>query len=246
MANIALITGGSRGIGKAICVELAKMGYHIWLNYRANHEKAQETKNIVEETGVPCTLLCFDIASRHDVSTMLQKQIDSLDPEKDKIQILVNNAGILKDNIFLWMTEQEWDNVINTNLNGFFNVTKLIAPHMIHNECGSIVNISSQSGLVGNYAQTNYSAAKAGLIAATRTLAKEFGRSKVRVNAVVPGMIETDMIADTHNIKDFKKQIPLKRFGTAEEIAHTVAFLCSDKASYITGAVFPVNGGLFS
>jgi len=245
MKNIAIVTGGSRGIGKAIAIQLAKDGYDIWLNYNHNVNAAEETKKQIESFNQECTLLQFDVASQENVKTILQSKIAELNKEKERLMVLVNNAGITKDNLFYWMSDNDWHDVINTNLNGFYYVTKSVIDQMILNKKGYIVNISSLSGEVGNIAQASYSAAKAGIIAATKVLAKELRRNNILVNSVTPGLIDTDMTEGIKNDKKFLKRIPLRRAGKVDEVAHVVSFLCSPKASYITGAIIPVNGGVF-
>lgn len=246
MREIALVTGASRGIGKAIALELAKDGYDIWLNYNSNDEQAKKVQSEIESLGRKCQLMKFDVSSKDSIRNQLVPALEKLNKEEEIVTALVNNAGIIRDNIFYWMKDSEWEDVIQTNLNSFFYVTKCLVEHMILNKKGSIVNISSVSGLIGNYAQANYSAAKAGIIAATKTLAKELGRSDIRVNAVVPGIILTDMVEQIKDNKEMKKMIPLRRFGKPEEVAYMVSFLCSAKAQYVTGAVMPVTGGLFN
>jgi 3-oxoacyl-[acyl-carrier protein] reductase len=246
MREIAIVTGGSRGIGKAIALQLARDGFDIWLNFNKNREKAEEVKRGIEEIGQKCELIPFDVSDKNQVNDVLKNKVEKLNGENERISTLVNNAGIIKDNIFLWMQDEEWQKVINTNLNSFFYVTKTVVDHMVENKNGSIINVSSLSGVAGNFGQANYSAAKAGLIAAAKTLSKELGRYKVRVNVVVPGIIETDMIEEIKDAKLFKKMIPLRRFGKSEEVANAVSFLCSPKASYITGAVIPVTGGFYA
>ena len=245
MKDIAIVTGGSRGIGRAIALQLAEDGYDIWLNYRINTAAANEVRTGIEAAGRTCKCLQFDISDKGMIRKTLQPEIDRLNRKEERISVLINNAGISRDNIFHWMTDEEWEDVINTDLNSFFYVTKCVTPHMNENKHGKIINISSLSGQIGNFSQINYSAAKAGLIAATKTLAKEFGRRKIRVNAVAPGLIETDMTKEVEGNDEILKMIPMKRFGKPEEVAGVVSFLCSDKASYVTGAVIPVNGGLY-
>ncbi|GMT49513.1 MAG: 3-ketoacyl-ACP reductase [bacterium] len=245
MKDIALVTGASRGIGKAIALKLAEKGYHIWLNYNKDTKSANETKDQIIKLGKDCKLLQFDVASKDRVREVLTKEINNLDKEKERIAVLVNNAGIVKDALFYWMRDEEWEDVINTNLNSLFYVTKAVIESMILNKHGYIVNLSSLSGEAGNMAQANYSASKAGIIGATKSLAKEMARSNILINVVSPGLIESDM---TQNLKDNKnliKSIPMKRFGRPEEVANVVAFLCSSESSYISGAVIPVNGALY-
>lgn len=245
MSDIALVTGGSRGIGRAVCIELAKKGYEIWLNYHSNTDKAEETKKIIEDFNASCKLLKFDITDKTTVKEVLEKELKQLSEQNKKLSVLVNNAGIIRDKLFLWISDEEWEDVINTNLNGFYYVTKNVINHMKSNKKGSIVNISSLSGVIGNISQTNYSASKGAVIPATKALAKEVGRYNIRVNCVVPGLIKTDMLKDIEEDKSIKKQIPLKRFGEPEEIAKVVAFLTSKDASYITGSIINVTGGFY-
>jgi 3-oxoacyl-[acyl-carrier protein] reductase len=246
MKNIAIITGGSRGIGKATALELADDGYDIWLNYRSNSEQAQKVKEEIEAKGRECVLIQFDVSSSEDVKDKLKTKVDKLNPDEERISVLVNNAGIIRDNIFHWLTQEEWEEVINTNLNGFYYVTKCVIDHMLKNRHGNIINISSVSGLMGNFGQTNYSASKAGIIASSKALAKEVARSNIRVNVVVPGLIKTDMSKEMQKNKEMKKLIPMRRLGKPEEISGVISFLVSDKASYITGAVINATGGLYT
>ena len=238
----ALVTGGSRGIGRAICISLAEMGYHILINYNSNEEEAKKTLEAIASSGGSSELMPFDVSDPVKVKEALQGWQEK---HKDDgyIQVLVNNAGIRKDNLMVWMEEEEWSSVINTNLNSFYYVTRLLLQDMIVNKFGRIINVVSLSGKDGMPGQTNYSAAKAGVIGATKALAKELGRKKVTVNAVAPGFIKTDMTEDLDE-KQFKSLIPVGRFGEATEVAAVVAFLASDKASYITGEVISVNGGI--
>ncbi len=239
MAKIALVTGASKGIGKSIALGLAKDGYDIWLNYRADHEAAKQAKAEIESMGQNCTLLPFDVCKHEEVEKNLQPLV-----EKEVPYILINNAGFAKDNIFGLMSHQEWSQVLDVHLNGFFNVTRFLVPHMQRARKGRIVNISSTSGQTGVPGQANYCAAKAGLIGATKALAKELAKRNVLVNAVAPGFIDTAMTE--HLGKDeYVKAIPMARTGTADEVTGPVRFLCSDMASYITGQVIAVNGGLY-
>ncbi len=246
MRNIALVTGGSRGIGRAIALELARDGYDIWLNYLKSTEAAENVRSEIRKLNRECVLLQFDISDYNAVETILCQEIGKLENGKERVAVLVNNAGIVRDNLFFWMDFQEWDEVIRTNLYGFFNVTKCVVEHMVSVKCGNIINISSLSGLIGNRGQLNYSAAKAGIIAATKSLSKEFGSSNIRVNSVAPGLISTEMTeGEVMSEKEIKRFVPLRRLGTPEEVAKVVSFLCSEGASYITGAVIPVTGGLY-
>lgn len=240
----ALITGGSRGIGKAIALKIAsQLKYDILLNYNSNDEAASDTKMLVEEQGVTCQLLKFDVSNGPQTQEILQRWA-SENPTA-VIEVLINNAGIVKDGLFLWMKPEEWNSVINTSLNGFYNVTQPLLKNMLSQRYGRIINIVSLSGLKGNAGQVNYSAAKGALIAATKALAQEIGKRNVTVNAVAPGLIVSDMTSDfTDN--ELKKLIPLKRFGETEEVAELVSFLASQRSSYITGEIININGGLYS
>jgi 3-oxoacyl-[acyl-carrier protein] reductase len=239
----ALVTGGSRGIGKAVCIKLAEMGCHVLINYRINKEEAQDTLNLVEQTGSKGTIIQFDVTDSVQVEKALGKWQE--DNKDDYIAILVNNAGIRKDMLMMWMENSHWQDVLNTNLNGFFYVTRFVLKNMLVNKYGRIVNVVSLSGLKGLPGQVNYSAAKAGVIGATKALAQEIGKKRVTVNAVAPGFIRTDMTKDL-NENELKSLIPLNRFGLPEEVAEAVCFLASEKASYITGEVISVNGGLYT
>jgi 3-oxoacyl-[acyl-carrier protein] reductase len=240
----ALVTGGSRGIGKAITIKLASdLQYNILLNYNSNDEAAQETKKMVEAENVSCELLKFDVSNSEQTKLVLEDWAQS-NPEAI-IEVIVNNAGITKDGLFLWMKPEDWHSVINTSLNGFYNVTQALLKNMLTQRYGRIINIVSLSGLKGNSGQVNYSAAKGALVAATKALSQEIGKRNVTVNAVAPGFIISEMTADL-NEKDLKKIIPLNRFGKAEEVADIVSFLASKKASYITGEIININGGLYS
>ena len=239
----ALVTGGSRGIGKAVCVKLAAMGYHVLINYLKNKEEAKKTLNLVQEAGSDGDLLQFDVTNSSQVEAALT-QWQEQHPE-EYIEVLVNNAGIRKDMLMMWMENSHWQDVLNTNLNGFFFATRFVLKNMLVKKYGRIVNVVSLSGLKGLPGQVNYSAAKAGVIGATKALAQEIGKKRVTVNAVAPGFIKTDMTKDL-NENELKNLIPLNRFGTPEEVAEVVCFLASEKASYITGEVISVNGGLYT
>lgn len=237
----ALITGASRGLGRSIALELASRGgYHLILNYRSNKDEANKVLDAVKEKGVEAELLQFDVSNRVEV----QKSISNWFDKNDKpIEILVNNAGINNDQLLAFMDYEAWQSVIDTSLNGFFNVTKEVLPKLVRNKWGRIVNMVSVSGMKGVAGQTNYSAAKGGVVAATRSLAQEIARKGITVNAVAPGFIKTDMTKDLPE-KELKMMIPMRRFGEAEEVAKAVAFLVSDDASYITGEVLNINGGI--
>ncbi|MBN2668471.1 MAG: 3-oxoacyl-ACP reductase FabG [Bacteroidales bacterium] len=239
--KIALVTGGSRGIGKAVSIALAREGFRVLINYISNEEAARVTLNQIIEEGGQAELLAFDVSKQEEVERAIGDW-KSRNPEQ-YIHTLVNNAGIRKDNLLVFMPSDDWFNVLNTNLNSFYYSSRALIQDMIVNKGGRIVNIVSLSGIKGMPGQTNYSAAKGGVIAATKALAQEVGRKKITVNAVAPGFIKTDMTVDLDE-KEYKRLIPMNRFGTAEEVADVVAFLVSEKASYITGEVISVNGGL--
>ena len=241
--NYALVTGGSGGIGSAICLKLAKMGYPVLIHYNSNQSAAQKTlETIVKENG-KAELIQFDISDHEVVKATLKTWKDN-HPE-DYIAVLVNNAGVSKDTLMVWMEHEDWTKVIDTNLNSFYYVTSGLLQDMVINKFGRIVNVVSLSGIKGLPGQTNYSAAKAGVIGATKALAQEIARKNITVNAVAPGYIRTEMTKDL-NEKELKKLIPANRFGTSEEVAETVGFLASEGASYITGEVININGGLYT
>ncbi len=241
--KFALVTGGSRGIGKAICIKLAGMGYHVLINYLRNEEEAGNTLKAIQELGGEGSLLQFDVTRHEEVEEALSKWQEQ-HPDA-YIEVLINNAGIRKDTLMMWMENSHWQDVLNTNLNGFFYATRFVLKNMLVNKYGRIVNVVSLSGLKGLPGQVNYSAAKAGVIGATKALAQEIGKKKVTVNAVAPGFIKTDMTKDL-NENELKNLIPLNRFGLPEEVADVVCFLASEKASYITGEVISINGGLYT
>lgn len=243
MTKFALVTGGSRGIGKAICFEIAKLGYHVLINYRSNTEEAENTLSQIKENGGSGELMKFDVSNpteiRNSIDQWKEKNPDSM------IEVLVNNAGIRKDALIMWMKDEDWKDVLHTNLDSFYYITKHLVQDMIFNKYGRIVNIVSLSGIKGLPGQTNYSAAKGGVIASSKALAQEIAKKNITVNCVAPGFIKTDMTAELEE-KDLKRMIPMNRFGSAEEVAHVVSFLASPNASYITGEVISVNGGLYT
>lgn len=236
--KLALVTGASRGIGAAIAETLAGDGCDIWLNYRSNHDAAEKVAEKIRACGRECRLLPFDVADAEAVEEALNPLLDQETP-----YILVNNAGFARDGIMALMSRYDWQSVLRVHLDGFFLITKLVVARMLRQRCGRIVNIVSTSGQIGVGGQVNYSTAKAGLIGATRSLAAEVARRKILVNAVAPGFIETEMIEDLP-LDKILPTIPLGRIGQTQEVADAVAFLCSDKASYITGQILSVNGGI--
>lgn len=242
MEKCALITGATRGIGKQIAITLAKQGYNIALNYRKENEELENTKKEIEEIGVQVLAVKGDVANFEECENFVKQVIERF----GQIDVLVNNAGITKDMLLMRMKKEDFEQVIDTNLVGTFNVTKNVVPYMMKARSGRIINISSVVGIAGNAGQTNYSASKAGIIGFTKSLAKEIASRNILVNAVAPGFIETNM---TDILKDDVKQeiaknIPLKRMGTAQDVANVVKFLASDDSSYITGQVINVDGGM--
>ena len=242
--KFALVTGGSRGIRKAVCIQLAKdTKYHIIINYNSNKKAALDTLKQVKNVGGSGEIMQFDVADTNQVQSKLNSWQEN---NKDAIiEVIVNNAGITKDGLFMWMKQDDWADVINTSLNGFFNVTNHLIKKMLVQQYGRIINMVSVSGLKGNVGQTNYSAAKGALIAATKSLAKEIARRNITVNAIAPGFIKTDMTKEIDE-KQLKNSIPARRFGEPEEVAHVVSFLVSEKSGYITGEVININGGIYS
>ncbi|WP_105979615.1 3-oxoacyl-[acyl-carrier-protein] reductase [Staphylococcus simulans] len=243
MSKSALVTGASRGIGRSIALQLAEEGYNVAVNYAGNKDKAEAVVAEIKDKGVEAFAIQADVANPDEVKDMIQevvKQFGSLD-------VLVNNAGITRDNLLMRMKEQEWDDVINTNLKGVFNCIQKATRQMMKQRSGAIINLSSVVGAVGNPGQANYVATKAGIIGLTKTAARELASRNITVNAVAPGFIVSDMTdALNDDLKDqMKSQIPLGRFGEDTDIANTVAFLASDKAKYITGQTIHVNGGMF-
>lgn len=244
MKKCAIITGGSRGIGKAICLKLAsETNYHLLINYQSNKEAAQQTLQEVEALGATAELLPFDVTDKEQTQEVL-----TLWQEAHKeylVEVIVNNAGITRDGLFMWMSYEDWDKVLRTTLDGFYNVTHFFIQKMLRNRYGRIINIASVSGVKGTSGQANYSAAKGALVATTKALAQEVAKRNITVNAVAPGFIQTDMTASL-NEEELTKMIPLGRFGKAEEVADLVAFLASSRAAYITGEVININGGIYS
>lgn len=239
----ALVTGASRGIGKAICLRLADMGYNIIINYTSNDEEALKTQALVKEKGVDAQLMKFDVSNQQEVDLHIEKWIT--DNTEHNIAVLVNNAGIRKDNLLVFLNPEDWHKVLNITVDGFYYVTRHVVKQMVTKRKGRIINIVSLSGLKGMPGQTNYSASKGAVIAATKALAQEVGKRGITVNAVAPGFIKTDMTQDI-NEADYKAMIPMNRFGEVEEVANVVGFLASKDASYVTGQVISVNGGLYS
>lgn len=236
MSKTALVTGASSGIGRAIAVRLAKEGYTLLVHYNSNEAGAEETLSQLKESAPESRVLRFDVSDPKQVETAL-KDVE--------VQVLVNNAGLHADGMAVLMSNESFEKVVSANLMGPFYVTKILAKKMLLKRKGCIVNISSLAGQTGNPGQANYAASKAGLIALTKTLSKELGPRGIRVNGVAPGLIETEMISSIPHLDEFKKQIPLGRFGQSSEVAGVVAFLCSDDASYVNGHTISVNGGLY-
>jgi 3-oxoacyl-[acyl-carrier protein] reductase len=240
----ALVTGGSRGIGRAICVKLAQeTEYHILINYQGNQEAAEETLALVQGLGKTAEIIKFNVADKADVDQALNTWQEQ-NPDA-VVEVIVNNAGITRDGLFMWMQPNDWHDVMNTSVNGFYNVTSFFMQKMLRNRYGRIINMVSVSGAKGTPGQVNYSAAKAAIIGATKALAQEVAKRKITVNAVAPGFIKSDMTADLDEA-ELVKNIPANRFGEAEEVADLVSFLASKKASYITGEVININGGIYS
>jgi 3-oxoacyl-[acyl-carrier protein] reductase len=239
----ALVTGGSGDIGKAICRRLAASGFHVIIHYRSNAASAQATLKEIKSSGGWGEICGFDVSDKEQIRSFYTTWKEN--NSETYIEVLVNNAGTNADNLMVFMEDKQWESVIETNLNGFFYLTKVLLTDMIMNKKGRIINIVSLSGQKGLPGQTNYAAAKAGVIGATKSLAQEVGKKNITVNAVSPGYIRTEMTKDLDE-GQLKKLIPLNRFGTPEEVAEVVDFLASEKASYITGAVIPVNGGLYT
>jgi len=239
----ALVTGGSRGIGRAICVALAQAGYPVLINYKGNAAAAAETADLVRAEGQTAELLPFDVAKKEEVQAALQGWMEN--NKGATIEVLVNNAGIRNDVLMTFMENEQWRSVVDTNLEGMYNVTRTIMQPLLMNRYGRIINIVSLSGLKGMPGQVNYSAAKAGVIGATKALAQEIAKRNITVNAIAPGFITSDMTQDLDQ-KELSAMIPMNRFGKPEEVAALVKFLASKDAAYITGQVISINGGLYT
>ncbi|MDX2361701.1 MAG: 3-oxoacyl-ACP reductase FabG [Crocinitomicaceae bacterium] len=240
----ALVTGSSRGIGKAIAIQLAKdHGLHILINFSSNVDAANQTLKEIEENGGSGELLQFNVADSAAVEGAMKEWTEK-NPES-YVEVLVNNAGITKDNIFPMISEEDWDSVINISVKGMYNCTQAVLRKMLRKRSGRIINVASLSGLKGNPGQTNYSAAKGAMIASTKALSQEIAKRKITVNAIAPGFIISDMTSGLDE-EQLKRIVPAQRFGTAEEVAHLASFLASDKASYISGEVININGGLYA
>ncbi|NCB97607.1 MAG: 3-oxoacyl-ACP reductase FabG [Bacteroidia bacterium] len=239
----ALVTGGGKGIGRAVCLKLAELGYSIVINYNSSEQAAQEVLETIVAGGGSASLLRFDVSDNMQVTEALKKWRE--ENNDGYIEVLVNNAGVRDDNLMLWMEPESWHKVIGVSLDGMFHVTRLLIKDMLVKRYGRVINIVSLSGIKGLPGQTNYSAAKGGVIAATKALAQEVAKKGVTVNAVAPGFINTDMTKDLDQVT-LKQQIPAGRFGTPEEVASLVGFLASGDSSYITGEVISINGGLYT
>lgn len=240
----ALVTGASRGIGRAIAIQLAKdLGYHILINYAGNESAAKETQALIAQNGGTSELLQFDVKNGDEVKSKINQWMEA-HPDTT-IEVLVNNAGITRDNLFPWVSEQDWDDVLNTSVKGMYNCTQAVIQKMLRNRSGRIINIASLSGLKGVPGQTNYSAAKGAMIASTKALSQEVAKRKITVNAIAPGFIQSDMTSDLDEAQ-LKQMVPANRFGLPEEVAFLASFLASDKAAYITGEVININGGIYA
>lgn len=243
MKQYALVTGASRGLGRAVAVKLAQMGYPVIINYQSNQAAAEETLAEIKNLGGEAELLKFDVSNSQQIEDAIE-QWENAHPD-DFIKVLVNNAGIRQDNLMIFMQNEQWQNVLDVTLNGFFYITRRLLKNMMTRRGGRIINMASLSGIKGLPGQVNYSAAKAALIGATKALAQEVAARKITVNAVAPGFIETDMTKDLDQ-SALKKLVPMGRFGKSDEVAALVGFLASDDASYITGEVISINGGLYT
>jgi 3-oxoacyl-[acyl-carrier protein] reductase len=240
----ALVTGGSRGIGRETSFKIAtELGYAVLINYQSNQNAAEETLKMICDAGGQGEILQFDVNNADDVNAKLNAWKDA-NPDA-VIEVVVNNAGITRDGLLMWMESEDWNQVLQTTLNGFYNVTRNLIQDLLKNRYGRIINVASVSGMKGTPGQVNYSAAKAGLIGATKALAQEIAKRNITVNAVAPGFIETDMTSDLDQ-SELKKIVPLNRFGKAEEVADLICFLASPKASYITGETININGGIYA
>ena len=237
---VALVTGGSKGIGSAICVEMAKSGYFVIINYLSDRPGAEKTLDAVRQQGGDGICLRFDVCDEGET----QKALQTLFSQYACVDALINNAGRIADELFIMMTPEKWRSVIDVTLQGFYNVTRPVLEKMVVAKKGAVVSIASVAGLMGNRGQANYAAAKAGLIGASRSVASEVARLGIRVNVVAPGLIQTEMIKEAP-VQHIKSMIPMARLGTAQEVAKVVRFLCSEDASYLTGQVISVNGGMF-
>ena len=240
--RVAVVTGGSRGIGRGIALELAKRGAAIVVNYNTSAEAANQVVAAIQEAGGKACAVQADVSKLADAERLIKSAIDTY----GKIDILVNNAGTTRDNVIMMMKEDDWDTVIDTNLKSAWNCSKVAVKAMLRKRYGRVINITSVSGIAGQGGQTNYSASKAGLIGLTKALAKEVAPRQITVNAVAPGFIPTDLTANlpANLMEELNKRIPLERWGTPEDVAYAVAFLASDEASYITGQALAVDGGL--
>ena len=242
--NTAIVTGASRGLGKSIAIKLAKdLGLHMLINYSSNEVAAKDTLKTIVGNGGSGEIIQFNVQNKEEVDSALTSWREN-NPD-GKITTLVNNAGITRDGLFMWMPEKDWDDVLTVSSKGMFNVTQNVIQHMLRSRYGRIINIASLSGLKGVPGQTNYSAAKGAMIAATKALAQEVAKRNVTVNAVAPGFIESDMTKDLDE-DELKKMVPMNRFGKPDEVADLVSFLASDKSNYITGEVININGGIYS
>lgn len=234
----AIVTGGGRGIGRAISLELAAYGYHVAVNYKSGRNAASETLELIRQNGGDGRTVAFDVTDADATRKAVAEIVEELD-----IEVLVNNAGIAADGLFAMMPQKDWQSVIDTSLTGFYNVTKPVLKQMMRKKRGAVVSISSISGIMGNRGQVNYSAAKAGIIGASKALAAEVARLGITVNVVAPGLIETEMLQSAP-VDEIKQMIPMARIGKPEEVARVVRFLCSEDASYVTGEVISVDGGM--
>ncbi|MDM8001826.1 MAG: 3-oxoacyl-ACP reductase FabG [Bacteroidota bacterium] len=237
----ALVTGGSRGIGRAICIKLASMGFHVLINFKSQLEEAGQTLAMINAEGGNGELLKFDVSDQAMVEDSISGWNEAHPGEY--IEVVVNNAGIRRDGLMVWMENDDWNDVMKTSLDGFFFVTRAVMKNMIERKYGRIINITSLAGIKGMPGQVNYSAAKAAVTGATKALAREIGKRNITVNAVAPGYIRTGMTSDLDE-NDLRTTIPLNRFGLPEEVAEVVGFLASEKSSYVTGEVISVNGGI--